>query len=131
MTPLRQRMIEDMSIRQFGPKTQQDYVRVVADFARFLGRSPDQAEPEDLRRYQLHLAAEGASPAKMNAAISAPTTPKPPGSPRATATQAAPASAHDPRHGSGPNRPSPGPSRNPHSSTKHHQPLPADRGFPP
>jgi hypothetical protein len=42
-TPLRQRMIEDMTIRQFGPKTQHDYVRVVADFARFLGRSPDQA----------------------------------------------------------------------------------------
>jgi integrase/recombinase XerD len=70
-TPLRQRMIEDMSIRQFGEKTQRDYVRVVADFARFLGRSPGQAEPEDLRRYQLHLATEGASPAKMNAAISA------------------------------------------------------------
>jgi integrase/recombinase XerD len=70
-TPLRQRMIEDMTIRQFGPKTQQDYVRVVADFAGFLGRSPDQAEPEDLRRYQLHLAAQGASPAKMNAAVSA------------------------------------------------------------
>ncbi len=71
VSPLRQRMIEDMSIRQFGPKTQQDYVRVVADFAGFLGRSPDQAEPEDLRRYQLHLASEGASPAKMNAAVSA------------------------------------------------------------
>ena len=71
MTPLRRRMIEDMSIRQFGPKTQHDYVRVVADFARFLGRSPDQAEPEDLRRYQLRLAAAGASPAKMNAAVSA------------------------------------------------------------
>ena len=71
VSPLRRRMIEDMSIRQFGPKTQQDYVRVVADFARLLGRSPDQAEPEDLRRYQLHLAAEGASPAKMNAAVSA------------------------------------------------------------
>ena len=70
-TPLRQRMIEDMSIRQFGEKTQRDYVRVVADFARFLGRSPDQAEPEDLRRYQLHLATDGASPAKMNAAVSA------------------------------------------------------------
>jgi len=70
-TPLRQRMIEDMTIRQFGSKTQHDYVRVVADFARFLGRSPDQAEPEDLRRYQLRLAAEGASPAKMNAAVSA------------------------------------------------------------
>ncbi|MBQ1559324.1 MULTISPECIES: site-specific integrase [Caulobacter] len=70
-TPLRQRMIEDMSIRQFGEKTQSDYVRVVADFARFLGRSPDQAEPEDLRRYQLHLASAGASPAKMNASVSA------------------------------------------------------------
>jgi integrase/recombinase XerD len=70
-TPLRQRMIEDMTIRQFGSKTQHDYVRVVADFARFLGRSPDQAEPEDLRRYQLRLAADGASPAKMNAAVSA------------------------------------------------------------
>jgi site-specific recombinase XerD len=71
VSPLRQRMIEDMSLRQFGPKTQHDYVRVVADFARFLGRSPDQAEPEDLRRYQLHLASQGASPAKMNAAVSA------------------------------------------------------------
>lgn len=71
VSPLRQRMIEDMTIRQFGSKTQQDYVRVVADFAGFLGRSPDQAEPEDLRRYQLHLAAEGASSAKMNAAVSA------------------------------------------------------------
>jgi integrase/recombinase XerD len=71
VSPLRQRMIEDMSIRQFGPKTKADYVRVVADFARFLGRSPDQAEPEDLRCYQLHLAAEGASPAQMNLAVSA------------------------------------------------------------
>ena len=70
-SPLRQRMIEDMTIRQFGPKTQHDYVRVVADFARFLGRPPDRAEPEDLRRYQLRLASEGASPAKMNAAVSA------------------------------------------------------------
>jgi site-specific recombinase XerD len=71
VSPLRQRMIEDMSLRQFGPKTQHDYVRVVADFARFLGRSPDQAGPEDLRRYQLHRAAQGASPAQMNLAVSA------------------------------------------------------------
>ena len=71
MSPLRQRMIEDMAIRQFGPKTQHDYVRVVADFARFLGHSPDRAEPEDLRRYQLHLAGQGASPGKMNLAVSA------------------------------------------------------------
>lgn len=70
-TPLRQRMIEDMSIRQFGERTQRGYVAVVADFARFLGRSPDKADPEDLRRYQLHLAAQGVSPGKMNAAVSA------------------------------------------------------------
>ena len=71
VSPLRQRMIEDMTIRQLGAKTQHDYVRVVRDFAAFLGRSPDLAEPEDLRRYQLHLASRGASPAKMNAAVSA------------------------------------------------------------
>ena len=71
ISPLRQRMIEDMTIRQFGAKTQHDYVRVVRDFTAFLGRSPDLGEPEDLRRYQLHLASLGASPAKMNAAVSA------------------------------------------------------------
>jgi len=71
MSPLRRRMIEDMTIRQFGAKTQNDYVRVVREFTRFLGRSPDTAEPEDLRRYQLHLASQGASPAKMNSAVSA------------------------------------------------------------
>jgi integrase/recombinase XerD len=71
ISPLRRRMIEDMTIRQFGSKTQKDYVRVVRDFALLLGHSPDLAEPEDLRRYQLRLAAQGASPAKMNAAVSA------------------------------------------------------------
>jgi integrase/recombinase XerD len=71
VSPLRQRMIDDMRLRQYGAKTQHDYVREVADFARFLGRSPDQSEPEDLRRYQLHLAAQGASPGKMNLAVSA------------------------------------------------------------
>ena len=71
ISPLRQRMIEDMTIRQFGAKTQTDYVRVVRDFAQFLGRPPDRAQPEDLRRYQLHLATFGASPSKMNAAVSA------------------------------------------------------------
>ena len=71
VSPLRQRMIEDMTIRRFSPKTQHDYVHVVRDFAVFLRRSPDLAEPEDLRRYQLYLASLGASPAKMNAAVSA------------------------------------------------------------
>jgi hypothetical protein len=54
VSPLRQRMIEDMTIRRFGAHTRRDYLRQVFDFAMFLGRSPDQAEPEDLRRYQLH-----------------------------------------------------------------------------
>ena len=71
VSPLRQRMIDDMRLRQYGEKTQHDYVREVAAFARFLGRSPDQAEPEDLRRYQLQLAAQGDSPGKMNLAVSA------------------------------------------------------------
>ena len=43
VSPLRQRMIEDMTIRRFGAKTQHDYVRVVQDLAKFVGRSPDLA----------------------------------------------------------------------------------------
>jgi integrase/recombinase XerD len=50
ISPLRRRMIEDMTIRKFGQKTQHDYVRSVKDFAKFLGRSPDTAKPEDVRR---------------------------------------------------------------------------------
>ena len=68
ISPLRQRMIEDMTIRQFGERTRRDYIRQVREFAAFLGRSPDRAEPEDLRRYQLHLASLGASHARMNLA---------------------------------------------------------------
>src|SRR4051794_20442790 len=59
MSPLRRRMIEDMTIRKFLPKTQHDYVQRVKNFAAFLGRSPDTASFEDVRRYQLHLAASG------------------------------------------------------------------------
>ena len=50
MSPLRRRMIEDMTIRKFAPKTQQGYIRTVKDFAAFLGRSPDTASLEDVRR---------------------------------------------------------------------------------
>jgi hypothetical protein len=59
MSPLRRRMIEDMTIRNFAPKTQHDYVQRVKNFAAFLGSSPDTASFEDVRRYQLHLAASG------------------------------------------------------------------------
>ncbi len=71
VSPLRQRMIEDMTIRQFGEHTKRDYIRQVREFTAFLGRSPDGAEPEDLRRYQLHLASLGASYARMNLASTA------------------------------------------------------------
>ena len=71
VSPLRQRMIEDMTIRRFGEHTQRDYVRQVREFTAFLGLPPDRAEPEDLRRYQLHMASLGASYARMNLACTA------------------------------------------------------------
>ena len=55
ISPLRQRMIEDMSLRHFGEKTQKDYIRAVKNLTIFLGRSPDTATAEDLRLFQLHL----------------------------------------------------------------------------
>ena len=70
-SPLRRRMIEDMTIRQFCEHTKRDYIRQVRQFAAFLGRSPDLAEPEDLRRYQLHTASLGASSSQMNQAATA------------------------------------------------------------
>jgi integrase/recombinase XerD len=70
VSPLRQRMIEDMRMRKFGEKTQLDYVRAVRKFAKYLGRSPDTATVEDLRNYQLHLVDHGTSPASLNSAIS-------------------------------------------------------------
>ena len=54
ISPLRRRMIEDMTVRGFGEKTQSDYIRHVKNFTIFLGRSPDTAEGEDLRKFQLH-----------------------------------------------------------------------------
>jgi hypothetical protein len=71
ISPLRQRMIEDMAIRKFAPKTQHDYVQRVKDFAVFLGRSPDTAISEDVRGFRLHLASSGAGAPKINATVSA------------------------------------------------------------
>ena len=70
ISPLRQRMIEDMRMRKFGEKTQIDYVRSVRKFAQYLGRSPDTASIEDLRNYQLHLVDNGVSPSSLNSSIS-------------------------------------------------------------
>lgn len=69
ISPLRQRMTDDMRMRQLAPKTQTSYLRIVREFTRFLGRSPDTATVEDLRRYQLHLVDHGVSPVSLNAAI--------------------------------------------------------------
>jgi integrase/recombinase XerD len=71
ISPLRQRMIEDMAIRKLAPKTQHDYVQRVKDFAVFLGRSPDTAKSEDVRGFRLHLASNGAGTPKINATVSA------------------------------------------------------------
>ena len=71
ISPLRQRMIEDMTLRKLSEKTQSGYLRWVKDFTRFLGRSPDTATAEDLRRYQLQLSERGVSRISLNAAITA------------------------------------------------------------
>jgi integrase/recombinase XerD len=66
ISPLRRRMIEDMSVRKFGEKTQHDYIRHIEAFAKFLGRSPDTATGEDLRRHQVRQAETGVQPPSMN-----------------------------------------------------------------
>jgi len=70
MSPLRRRMIEDMTIRKLAPKTQHDYLQKVKNFAAYLGRSPDTASAEDVRRYQLHLSASGVGVPTINQTIS-------------------------------------------------------------
>jgi integrase/recombinase XerD len=67
VSPLRQRMIEDMRIRKLEPKTQSGYIRAVRHFTVWLGRSPDTASAEDLRLFQLHLVDQGVSPITINA----------------------------------------------------------------
>ena len=68
---LRQRMIEDMTARRFKEKVQKDYVRHVRTFTEFLGRSPDTATSEDLRRFQLHMAQQQIGAPTINSAIAA------------------------------------------------------------
>ena len=71
ISPLRRRMIEDMTIRKLAPQTQASYIRAVRNFTIFLGRSPDQASAEDLRRYHLQLASSGVSVPSQNATVTA------------------------------------------------------------
>ena len=71
ITPLRQRMQQDMVMRGLGAHTQQDYVRHVRNFAAFLGRPPDSATAQDIRHYQLYQHETGVGPATINSTVSA------------------------------------------------------------
>ena len=71
VSPLRARMIEDMTVRGFKEDTRRDYVRHVRAFAAFIGRSPDTATAEDLRLFQLHQTQSGMQPPSINSAVSA------------------------------------------------------------
>ena len=68
---LRQRMLDDMAMRGLRSDTQRDYIRVVRSFAVFLGRSPDTAQAEDIRRFQVHQHESGVQPPTINCSVSA------------------------------------------------------------
>jgi site-specific recombinase XerD len=71
MTPLRQRLLDDLQLRNYAPRTIDCYVRAVAHFAKHFGRSPEQLDAEAVRQYQLHLLAQKASWSRFNQAVSA------------------------------------------------------------
>ena len=61
MSPLRRRMIEDMTVRNLSPATQRSYLAAASKLSRYFGRSPDCLELEDIRAFQVHLVAIGIS----------------------------------------------------------------------
>ena len=71
LSPLRRRMIEDMTIRNLSPATQRSYVYAVAKFSRFFGRSPDRLDLEDVRTFQVHLIGQGVSWSHLNQTVAA------------------------------------------------------------
>ena len=71
ISPLRQRFIDDMTLRKLAPNTQSGYIRAVKKLALFLGRSPHTATPEDLRRFQLQMVNDGVAAGNLNGTITA------------------------------------------------------------
>ena len=71
ISPLRQRMIDDMNVRRFSRATQHSYIRDVGRFATFLGRSPDTATADDVRRFQIEQRDAGVPAPTMNSIVSA------------------------------------------------------------
>jgi integrase/recombinase XerD len=71
ISPLRQRLIDDMNMRRFSRETQRNYIRDVGRFATFLGRSPDTATADDVRRFQIDQRDAGVPTPTMNSIVSA------------------------------------------------------------
>jgi integrase/recombinase XerD len=70
ISPLRQRLIDDMNMRRFSRETQRNYIRDVGRFATFLGRSPDTATADDVRRFQIEQRDTGMPTPTMNSIVS-------------------------------------------------------------
>jgi integrase/recombinase XerD len=71
ISPLRRRMIEDMTVRNLSPATQRSYIHAVCKFSRFFGRSPDRLGLEDVRAFQVHLVSSGISWPGLNQTVCA------------------------------------------------------------
>ena len=71
LSPLRRRMIEDMTIRNLSPATQRSYIHAVARFSDYFGRSPDKLTLDDVRPYQVHLASKGVVWGSLNQVVCA------------------------------------------------------------
>ncbi len=71
ISPVRRRMIEDMTVHNLSPATQRSYISAVAKLSRYFGRSPDKLEFEDVRAFQVHLASTGISWASLNQIVCA------------------------------------------------------------
>src|SRR5437764_4687204 len=71
MSPLRRRMIEDMTVRNLSPATQRSYVHAVAKFSRHFGCSPDRLDLEKVRAFQVYLVANGISWPALNQTVCA------------------------------------------------------------
>ncbi len=71
ISPLRRRMSEDMAVRRRVEKTKSNYIHHIENFTAFLGRSPDTATAEDVRRFQVHLTEIGVEPSSINQAATA------------------------------------------------------------
>ncbi|MDD2991907.1 MAG: tyrosine-type recombinase/integrase [Zoogloea sp.] len=71
ISPLRQRLIDDMNMRRFSGETQRNYIRDIGRFASFLGRAPDTATAEDIRRFQVDQQETGVPVPTMNSIVSA------------------------------------------------------------